>query len=288
MVTHRTRSVCSNRRSSRLPGSCTTWAASCTTTGPTSNAILGRCRPGDMGFDIVHINTHKTFATPHGGGGPGRRAGRGVREAGPAPASAARRARIRRGRSAGRTTGPIDRPHARLLRELRRARPRVRLRVPPRRGRARGERARGVNANYLAALVREDFPLAFPDGRPMHEFVATARPLKERTGIRAMDVAKRVIDLGLPPLDGVLPAGGGRGDDGRAHRDRDEGDPRGLRRGLRQAAAEARDRSRPAPRGALTTPVRRLDEARAARHLKLRWGADPPGELAEIRNLQVT
>ena len=56
--------------------------------GANLNAILGRCRPGDMGFDIVHINTHKTFATPHGGGGPGAGPVGVVERAGAVPARA--------------------------------------------------------------------------------------------------------------------------------------------------------------------------------------------------------
>src|SRR4029450_2564431 len=62
-----------------------------------------------------------------------------------------------------------------------------------------------LNANYLAERVKGAFPLAYPDGRPMHEFVATARPLKEETGIRAMDVAKRVIDLVYHPSTVYFP-----------------------------------------------------------------------------------
>jgi glycine cleavage system protein P-like pyridoxal-binding family len=62
-----------------------------------------------------------------------------------------------------------------------------------------------LNANYLAHLVKEDFPLAHPDMRPMHEFVATAKPLREAGGVKAMDVAKRVIDLGFHPSTVYFP-----------------------------------------------------------------------------------
>ena len=67
-----------------------------------------------------------------------------------------------------------------------------------------GERA-VLNANYLATLLPAETPLAFPDGRPMHEFVATATPLERATGIRAMDVAKRLIDLGFHPSTVYFP-----------------------------------------------------------------------------------
>ena len=62
-----------------------------------------------------------------------------------------------------------------------------------------------LNANYLAALVADDVPARVPGGRPMHEFVATAKPLKDATGVRAMDVAKRLIDLGFHPSTVYFP-----------------------------------------------------------------------------------
>ena len=128
--------------------------------GANLNAIMGRTRPGDMGFDIVHINTHKTFATPHGGGGPG--AGPvGVVERLvpflPVPRDRARRATA----SGSRTHAPgVDRPHARVPRQLRRPGPRLRLRLPARARRAAGgerssrperELPRGARAGHLPA-----------------------------------------------------------------------------------------------------------------------------------------
>jgi glycine dehydrogenase subunit 2 len=238
--------------------------------GANLNAILGRCRPGDMGFDIVHINTHKTFATPHGGGGPG---------AGPVgvvdrlvpflPSPTVERAGDGfvldhdRPRSIGRmhgfhgNVGVLVRAYAYVFAH----------------GgdglKAVSERA-ALNANYLLSLIAEAYPPAYP-GRPMHEFVATRSgaegPLRRPSDGRG-EADHRP---GLPSLHGVLPVGGGGGHDDGAHRDRDEGDPRGLRG--RPPPGRGRGRHRPellheAP---VTTPVRRLDEARAARHLKLRW-----------------
>ena len=244
--------------------------------GANLNAILGKCRPGDMGFDIVHINTHKTFATPHGGGGPGP---------GPVGVVEAPRRRTCRCRASSATTRParsgsrsttavLDRPActASTATSGCSSAPTRTCSSTARTGSRRSSELAVLNANYLAALLPDEFPLAFPDGRPMHEFVATAEPLKKATGIRAMDVAKRLIDLGYHPLHGVLPARRRRGDDGRAHRDRDEGDARGVRRapwhGRWPRPASEPDLLHEAP---VSTPVRRLDEARAARHLKLRW-----------------
>jgi glycine dehydrogenase subunit 2 len=240
--------------------------------GANLNAILGRCRPGDMGFDIVHINTHKTFATPHGGGGPG--AGPvGVTEELvpflPVPsverdeATGEFRLSADRADSIGRmhgfhgNFGVLVRAYAYVflhgsdgLQEV-------------------GERA-VLNANYLAELVKEAFPLAYP-GRPMHEFVATARPLRDRTGIRAIDIAKRVIDLGFHPSTVYFPLVVEES----MMVEPTETETRETLDGFAAAMVQAADEAKTDPdvlhQAPLTTPVRRLDEARAARHLKLRW-----------------
>jgi glycine dehydrogenase subunit 2 len=239
--------------------------------GANLNAILGRVRPGDMGFDIVHMNTHKTFATPHGGGGPG---------AGPvavterlAPFLPAPVVEQRhngtfvldgdRPESIGRVHGfhgnfgVLVRAYAYVfghggdgLREV-------------------GERA-VLNARYLAERVRESFPLAFPDGKPMHEFVSTARPLKKH-GIRATDVAKRLIDLGFHPSTVYFPlvvqeALMVEPTETESKETLDEFTEAMLR--TAREAAESPELLHEAP---VTTPVRRLDEALAARSLKICW-----------------
>jgi glycine dehydrogenase subunit 2 len=245
--------------------------------GANLNAILGRCRPGDMGFDIVHINTHKTFATPHGGGGPG---------AGPVgvkghlvaylPAPILARAED------GALAWDADRPKTigRLhgfngnFGVLVRAYAYVFLHGAD--GLREVSELAALNANYLAALIAQDFPLAFPDEQPMHEFVATARPLKEATGVRAMDVAKRVIDLGYHPSTVYFPLVVDEAMMVEPTETESKETLDGLAAALRQAAEEARTAPEILHDAPRTTPVRRLDEARAARHLKLRWGADDP------------
>ena len=238
--------------------------------GANLNAIMGHCRPGDMGFDIVHINTHKTFATPHGGGGPG--AGPvGVVERLvpylPAPVLARTDAGLvwdrDRPRSIGRlhgyngNIGVLVRAYAYVF-------------AHGADGLKSVSELAALNANYLASLIREDFPLAYA-GRPMHEFVATAKPLKDETDIRAMDVAKRLIDLGYHPSTVYFPLVVEEAMMVEPTETETKATLEGYAAALRRAAAEARtdpDLLRSAP---MTTPVRRLDEARAARHLKLRW-----------------
>jgi glycine dehydrogenase subunit 2 len=245
--------------------------------GANLNAILGQCRPGDMGFDIVHINTHKTFATPHGGGGPG--AGPvGVSEHLtdylPAPVvdrdgEGCFRWDRDRPKSIGRLHG-FNGNIAVLVRAY------AYVFAHGADGLDEVSKLAALNANYLASLMADEFPLAYPDGPPMHEFVATAKPLKEATGVRAMDVAKRLIDLGFHPSTVYFPlvveeAMMIEPTETESKATLDE-----MAAAFLRAADEARSDPgilHDAPR---TTPVRRLDEARAARHLRLRWGLEDP------------
>ena len=198
--------------------------------GANLNAIMGKARPGDMGFDIVHINTHKTFATPGGEGRAPDRSGSQSTSSTTCPPPSLPATTT--ARSDGTTTAEIDRPAARLQRELQRARARLRLRLRPRRRRPhRGERAGGAERELPRDAHGSAFPLAYPGSPPMHEFVATAEPLKRATGVRALDVAKRDRPR-VSPVDRVLPARRRRGDDGRADRDRVEADARRHGRGV--------------------------------------------------------
>ncbi len=171
--------------------------------GANLNAILGKCRPGEMGFDVVHLNLHKTFSTPHGGGGPG---------SGPVGVSARLEPCLPVPRlvgnprvdpqqplvwstdfpkSIGRVSGffgnvgVVVRAYAyiRMLGEagLRRA----------------GEDA-VLAANYLRARLSENFPAAY-DRVCMHEFVAAPGKNLREKGVRALDVAKALIDRGFHP-----------------------------------------------------------------------------------------
>jgi glycine dehydrogenase subunit 2 len=239
--------------------------------GANLNAIMGRVRPGDMGFDIVHMNTHKTFATPHGGGGPG---------AGPV-AVTSRLApflpapTVERDEGSGRWYLDRDRPdsigqihgfHGNFA-VLVRAYAYVFLHGGD--GlKAVAERA-VLNANYLAQRAREAFPLAFP-GRPMHEFVATAKPLRKH-GVRAMDVAKRVIDLGFHPSTVYFPLVVEEAMMVEPTETESREALDAFAEALLQVGREAESDPDLLHEAPVTTPVRRLDEARAARNLKLRW-----------------
>ncbi len=168
--------------------------------GANLNAILGRVRPGDMGFDVIHMNLHKTFSTPHGGGGPG---------AGPVGVSERLKPYLpipyvleAQGlyRYAGETDCPasIGRMSAFggnmgvLLRAF------VYARMLGGRGMQRVAEFAALNANYLAAELRKaGFELAYPGRRASHEFIVTLKKLKDETGVTAMDFAKRLLDYGF-------------------------------------------------------------------------------------------
>ena len=239
--------------------------------GANLNAILGRVRPGDMGFDIVHMNTHKTFATPHGGGGPGAGPVAVAERLAPfLPSPVVERRedgtfRWDRDRpeSIGRihgfhgNVGVLVRAYAYVfgnggdgLREV-------------------GERA-VLNARYLAERVRSAFPLAHPDGPAMHEFVSTAKPLRPH-GVRAMDVAKRLIDLGYYPSTVYFPLVVEEALMVEPTETESKETLDAFAEAMLRVAREAEEQSDLLREAPVTTPIRRLDEALAARSLKICW-----------------
>ena len=165
--------------------------------GANLNAVCGISRPGDMGFDIVHINLHKTFSQPHGGGGPGG----GpivVRDKLepflPVPAVVKDGERFKldydRPKSIGKVrgfTGPFG-VFVRSYAYIRSYGPRLR----------EMSEVAVLNANYLLARLKDAYDLPY-DRLAMHEFVLSARSLKREHGISALDVAKRLMDYGFHP-----------------------------------------------------------------------------------------
>lgn len=168
--------------------------------GANLNAILGKVRPGDMGFDVIHLNLHKTFATPHGGGGPG--AGPvGVNEKLlpflPLPSVAKEGERYRwlderdRPQSIGRLTafggnvGVLVRAY-------------VYVRMLGKEGMNRVAEFSTLNANYLMKrLIEAGFEAAFPNRRAAHEFIITLKALAKTKQVNALDFAKRLLDYGM-------------------------------------------------------------------------------------------
>ena len=166
--------------------------------GANLNAVCGISRPGDMGFDIVHINLHKTFSQPHGGGGPGGGpiAVRGMLEPFlPVPAVTRRDdggfgLDFDRPKTIGKVrgfTGPFG-VFVRSYAYMRMYGPQLR----------EMSEAAVLNANYVLARLKDAYDLTF-DRLCMHEFVLSARSLKRDHGSTALDVAKRLMDYGFHP-----------------------------------------------------------------------------------------
>jgi glycine dehydrogenase subunit 2 len=164
--------------------------------GANMNALLGRARPGDMGFDVMHLNLHKTFSTPHGGGGPG--AGPVLVTSALAPYlpvprveknGAKYRWKYDHPKSIGKVHGQYGN-FGMLVRALTYC---LSFGVE---GLTRISGIAVLNANYLRERLKGAFAEPYKAPRCMHEFVLSGTPLKEH-GLRTMDVAKRLLDYGF-------------------------------------------------------------------------------------------
>jgi len=174
--------------------------------GANLNAILGITRPGDLGFDVCHFNLHKTFTTPHGGGGPG--------------------------------AGPV------------------------------GVKA-VLNANYIMKRLEPSYDVSVP-GPCMHECVMSARRQKKQ-GVTATDIAKRLLDLGFYAPSTYFPL---IVEEALMIEPTETESKETLDQfcdAMLQIAREAQENPTIATSAPVTTPVRRLDQTRAAREPNLRW-----------------
>jgi glycine dehydrogenase subunit 2 len=245
--------------------------------GANLNAVCGISRPGDMGFDIVHINLHKTFSQPHGGGGPGG----GpivVRERLepflPVPAVVKEDDRFRleydRPKSIGKVRG-FSGPFGVFVRSY------AYIRSYGPRLREMSETA-VLNANYLLARLRDTYDLPF-ERLCMHEFVLSARTLKREHGISALDVAKRLMDYGFHPptiyFPLVVPEA--------LMIEPTETEAKETLDAFADAmvgiAREARDHPEVVRAAPHNRPVRRLDEVKAAKRPVVKYGFDQHEEL---------
>ena len=243
--------------------------------GANLNAILGRFKPGEAGFDVMHINTHKTFSTPHGGGGPGAGpVGVGERLAPFLPSPGV----VREADGSFRLERPGERPRSigRLRSFVGNTGVLVRAYAYLRAHGAEGLREvtddAVLAANYLKHRLAEDGSYGIPFERHCkHEFVASAAGLKRKTGVRTLDVAKRLIDHGFHPPTIYFPL---TVDEAMLIEPTETESVETLDAfadALIAIAHEAEtdpDAIHEAPQ---TAPVKRLDEATAARQPNLRW-----------------
>ncbi len=236
--------------------------------GANLNAVCGIVRPGDMGFDIVHINLHKTFSQPHGGGGPGAGpiAVRAALEPFlPVPQVVRREGGLGldydRPKSIGRVRG-FQGPFGVFVRAyafIRSYGPRLR----------EMSEAAVLNANYLLALLKDVYELPY-DRRCMHELVLSARRLKREQGIGASDVAKRLMDYGFHPPTVYFPLVVPEALMIEPTETETKETLDAFADAMRAIAREAREEPQVVREAPFSRPVRRLDEARAARQLVVR------------------
>jgi glycine dehydrogenase subunit 2 len=170
--------------------------------GANLNAIMGRARPGDMGFDIVHLNLHKTFATPHGGGGPGSGpigVTRQLADYLPAPTVEFDGSNYFLDYDKPKTIGKVRAFHGSVAVVLRAY---TYILLHGAEGLEAASEVAVLNANYLAQKLRRirGFSLPLGEGAPRkHEFVLSASQLLKETGVSALQVAKRLLDFGIHP-----------------------------------------------------------------------------------------
>src|SRR5215211_2047187 len=247
--------------------------------GANLNAVCGISRPGDMGFDIVHINLHKTFSQPHGGGGPGGGpivVRDRVEPFLPVPAVVRDGERFRlefdRPKSIGKVRGFLG-PFGVFVRSY------AFIRAYGPELREMSELA-VLNANYLLARLKDDYELPY-DRLCMHEFVLSARNLKREHGITALDVAKRLMDYGFHPPTIYFPLVVPEAlmiepTETETRETLDEFAD--AMKAIAREAAEKPDLLRDAPLG---RPVRRVDEVKAAKRAVVRYLFEDHPDLSE-------
>jgi len=244
--------------------------------GANLNAILGKVRPGDMGFDVIHMNLHKTFSTPHGGGGPG---------AGPVGVSDRLKPFLpvpmvdkdgddyvwitedEAPQSIGRLLSFAGNAGV-LLRAY------VYARLLGREGMHRVSEFSTLNANYMASLLKQaGFDLAYPERRASHEFILTLKRQAKEQGATAMDFAKRLLDKGFhaPTTYFPLLIAECLLIEPTESEDKETLDEFcAVMQEIQQEAEQDINILKNAPQ---TMPVKRLDDVRAAKQLDIVWHA---------------
>ena len=228
--------------------------------GANLNAIMGIARPGDMGFDVVHVNLHKTFSTPHGGGGPG---------SGPSGCKSFL-APFLPGKDSPQSIGNVRSFGGNFLVEVKAL---AYILTLGREGIPEAARNAVLNANYMRVKLADIYPMAY-DTICMHEFVMSLEKLKHETGVSALDVAKAMLDYGIHPPTMYFPL--------IVHEalmvEPTETETRETLDEAIRIYREIHEKAVKDPEGMhrlpLHTPVRRLDEVTAARNPVIRYDFD--------------
>lgn len=240
--------------------------------GANLNAVMGIVRPGDMGFDVIHLNLHKTFSTPHGGGGPG---------SGPVgckdfladflPSMLVEKTDELSFVKPSRSIGEVKSFYGNFLVVVRAL---TYILTLGREGIPKASQNAVLNANYMMEKLKDIYPMAYTD-ICMHEFVMSLSELKKQTGVSAMDIAKGLLDHGIHPPTMYFPL---IVDEALMVEPTETESKETLDhaidvfRSLYDLAVQDAEQLHQAP---VTTPVTRLDEVEAARHPHLRYEFEP-------------
>ncbi len=244
--------------------------------GANSNALLGHARPGDMGFDVMHFNLHKTFSTPHGGGGPGAGAvccSRDLEPFLPVPRVRVQDEVYSWSRDFPDSIGPVHSFHGNFGNQVRAFTYILSLGLE---GLRQIATAAVLNANYLRVKLQDSYELPYVR-TCMHEFVLSGRQFARKKGVKTLDIGKRLLDLGFYAPTIYFPLIVEEAlmiepteSESQVSMDR-------FIEAMLQIAREADEDPELLRKAPHSTPVGRFDETRAARKPILRWtGEEPP------------
>ena len=236
--------------------------------GANLNPLLGECRPGDMGFDVMHINLHKTFSTPHGGGGPGSGVvGCKKLLADFMPGYLVDGDAVKKFVKAPKSIGDMKAFYGNFLVVVRAL---TYIKTLGKEGIPQASKNAVLNANYMMNKLKDLYTMAY-DQICMHEFVMSLEDLKQKTGVSAMDVAKALLDNGMHPPTMYFPLIVHEAlmiEPTETESKETLDDAVAVFRKLYEEAQTNPQALHDAP---VTTPVGRLDEVKAAREPVLRY-----------------
>ncbi|MCS7233934.1 MAG: aminomethyl-transferring glycine dehydrogenase subunit GcvPB [Synergistetes bacterium] len=237
--------------------------------GANMNALMGISRPGDMGFDVLHFNLHKTFSAPHGGGGPGSgpvAVKRDLEPFLPVPVIVERDGKYHLDYNRPLSIGKVKSFYGNFPVMLKAY---IYIRMMGSEGLKKASENAVLNARYIISKVKNDYDLPY-DKPPMHEGVISGRKFKEY-GIKTLDIAKRLLDYGFHPPTIYFPLIVEEALMIEPTETETKETLDAFINAMLNIANEAKNNPELLKNAPHKTPVRRLDEVKAARDLKLRW-----------------
>ncbi len=238
--------------------------------GANLNGVMGVARPGDMGFDIVHLNLHKTFSSPHGGGGPGS-GPVGVKdylsEFLPVPLVAQKNDRYYLDYNLPHSIGKVQSFYGNFGVMVRAY---AYIKALGGKGIKEACRHAVLNANYIRCKLRDCYEIPY-DRLCKHEFVASANKQVKENGVTALDVAKRLIDYGYHPPTIYFPLIVEEALMAEPTETETKARLDGFIQAMREIARESKETPVLVKEAPTKAPIRRVDEVTAARHPVLKW-----------------